>query len=65
MDYKVLIGYIWPGIEKMANSNLSWHMIELILTFCILMDFPIHIDTISMALPYVYLMVIQVEFSKS
>ena len=34
------------------------------LTCCILMDFPIHIDTISMGLPIVYLKGSQVDCSK-
>ena len=34
------------------------------LTLCILMDFPIHIDTISMGLPIVRFKGSQVEFSK-
>ena len=34
------------------------------LTLCILMDFPIPIDTISMGVPIVYFMGSQVEFSK-
>ena len=34
------------------------------LTICILMDFPIHSDTISMALPIAYFKGSQVEFSK-
>ena len=33
------------------------------LTLCILMDFPIHIDTISMGLPIVHFKASQVEFS--
>ena len=32
--------------------------------FCILIEFPIHIDTISMGLPIVYFKGSQVEFSK-
>ena len=35
-----------------------------ILTLCILMDFPMHIDTISMGLLIVYLEGLQVEFYK-
>ena len=35
-----------------------------ILTLCILMDFPIHIDTISMGLPIVQFKGSHVEFSK-
>ena len=34
------------------------------LTVCILMDFPIHIDTISMGLPSVYFKGLQVVVSK-
>ena len=34
------------------------------ITICNLMDFPIHIDTISMGLPIVYFKGSQVEFSK-
>ena len=34
------------------------------LTLCILMDFPIHIDTISMGLPIVYFKGSRVDVSK-
>ena len=34
------------------------------LTQCILMDFPIYIDTISMELPIVHFKGLQVEYSK-
>ena len=34
------------------------------ITLCIMMDFPIHIDTISMRLPFMYFKGSQVEFSK-
>ena len=38
--------------------------IILVLTLCILMDDPIHIDTISMAMSIMYFKGSQVEFSK-
>ena len=40
-----------------------WHFKITSLTLRILMDFPIHIDTISMGLPIVYFKGSQVEFS--
>ena len=40
------------------------HMGKVVLTLCILMDFPIHLDTISMGLPIVYFKGSRVEFSR-
>ena len=40
-----------------------FHLSLMPLTICILVDFPIHIDTISMTLPIVYLKGSQIEFS--
>ena len=53
----------------MFNSNVCiFAMIcirdyRIIITHCILMDFPIYIGTISMGLPIVYFKGSQVEFS--
>ena len=57
MSQLIIIGFqkITHGIEI-----LKFH----ILTLCILMDLPIHIDTISMGLPIVFFKGSQVEFSK-
>ena len=43
---------------------MDQHHCCLLLTLCILMDFPIQIDTISMGLPIVYLEGSQEAFSK-
>ena len=47
------------GIISMLSEKLD---VRNHLTLCILMDFPIYIDTISMGLPIVYLKGTQVDF---
>ena len=47
-----------------VNSHFLYLKVNSILTLCILSDFPIHIDAISMGLPIVFFKGAQVEFSK-
>ena len=61
------ISYTWlwmttpiPAILLQKYNNL--HHVHT-LTLCILMDFPIHFDTISMGVPIVYFKRSHVEFS--
>ena len=61
------------GAQELKESGW-WRLVEMkppviaksgmILTLCILMDFPIHIDAINMQVPIVYKKGSQVEFSK-
>ena len=48
---------------SMTEKNVNWVKNQIKQNFCILMYFPIHIDTISMGLPIVYFNGSQVEFS--
>ena len=62
-------GQMWYLIELIPDLCLLFYFyIEYVpshsLTLYILMDFPIHMDTISMGLPIVYFKGSQVEFSE-
>ena len=50
--------------NRMSSAPLYRRANQLLLILCILMDFSIYIDTISMGLPIVYLKGSQVEISK-
>ena len=59
LRYKQSLGAeIHFNFEILTRFNLSiWimnHHKFIVLTLCILMDFPVHIDAISMGLPIVY-----------
>ena len=51
--------------KDLAANKFCWPLKVLYpITFCILLDFPIHIDTINMELPIVFFKGSQVVFSK-
>ena len=55
--------FIWPNRKEGEEEHPKLHFYR-VKPLCFPMDFPIHIDTISMGLSIMYLMALQVKFSK-
>ena len=55
---------IFPSPVENEMTQIIHVIFNSLLNFCILMDLPIHTDTLSMGLPLVYFKGSQVEVSK-